>query len=67
MFGELDAEALKGTGVQAGEEALDDELGPQIEPGDLTDNLGLQIFLGGAHAGIIGIAKKSRDETKAAS
>jgi hypothetical protein len=40
--------------VQTGEEALDDKLGPQVQTGDLTDNLGLQIFLGGAHGAIIG-------------
>ena len=53
VLGELDGEALKRAGVQAGEEALDDELGPQIEPGDLADDFGPQVFLGGSHAAII--------------
>ena len=33
VLGELDREALERAGVQAGQEALDDELGPQVEPG----------------------------------
>src|SRR5262249_33111015 len=36
-------------GVQAGEEALDDELGAEVEPADLADHLGAQVFLS-AHA-----------------
>ncbi len=53
MLGELDAEALEGAGVQAGQEPLDDELGAQVETGDLPDHFRLQIFLGVAHADII--------------
>ena len=46
MLGELDGEALERAGVQAGQEALDDELGAQVEPGDLADDLGPQVLLG---------------------
>ena len=47
VLGELDREAVERAGVQAGDEALDDELRPQVEPRDLADHLGLQILLGG--------------------
>ena len=49
MLAELDGEAVERAGVQAGQEALDDELGAQVEPGDLADDLGPQVFLGSAH------------------
>ena len=50
MLAELDRKAVKRAGVQALQEALDDELGAQIEPGNLPDHLGLQILLNGGHA-----------------
>ncbi len=37
-----------GLACRPGDETLDDELGAQVEPGDLADHLGLQVFLGGA-------------------
>jgi hypothetical protein len=49
MLAELDGKAVEGAGVQAGEEALDDEFGAQIEPGHLANDFGPQIFLGSAH------------------
>ncbi len=48
VLGELDREALERAGVQPRDEPLDDELGPEVEPGDLADHLGLQVLLGGA-------------------
>ena len=48
VLGELDRETLERAGVQPGDEALDDELGAQIQPRDLADHLGLQVFFGGA-------------------
>ncbi len=49
MLAELDREAVKRAGVQALQEALDDELRAQVEPRDLADHLGLQIFFDGGH------------------
>ena len=51
VLGKLDREPLERAGVQPGDEALDDELGAQVEPGDLADHLGLQVFFGGAGQG----------------
>ena len=45
VLAELDREALVGTGMEPLQEALDDELGAEIEPGDLPHHLGLQVFL----------------------
>ena len=53
VFGELDAEALKRAGVQAGQKAFDDEAGAQVEPRHLADDVGSQILLGSGHAFII--------------
>ena len=38
---------MERAGVQAGEEPLDDELGAQVEPGDLADDFGPQVLFGG--------------------
>jgi hypothetical protein len=35
--------------VQAGQKTLDDKLGAQIEPGNLTNHLGPKIFFRGCH------------------
>ena len=51
MLAELDREAVERAGVQALQEALHDELRTQIEPADLADHFGLQIFFGSGHAG----------------
>jgi hypothetical protein len=59
MLGEFDAEALKGTGVQAGEKSFDDEFCSQIEARDLADDAWLQILFGGAHAAIISVQRTS--------
>ena len=45
-----------GLACRPGEEALDDELGAQVEPGDLADDFGPQVFLGGGHGSIPGAA-----------
>lgn len=39
MFRELDRKALEGAGMQAGEKPFDDELGPQVEPSNLGDDI----------------------------
>src|SRR5262245_36197367 len=44
MLGELDRETLKWRAMQTGQQALDDELGPQIEPGDLLDDVGPEVL-----------------------
>ncbi len=49
VLAELDGEALEWAGVQAGQEALDDELGAQVKTGDLADDLGLEILFRVAH------------------
>src|SRR5207247_9117733 len=49
MLAELDREAVKWAGVQAGQEAFDDKLGAQIEPGYLANNFRSKIFLRGGH------------------
>ena len=49
VLAEFDREALKGAGVQAREEALDDELRAQVEPSHLADDLGPEILLGRTH------------------
>jgi hypothetical protein len=46
VLAELDGEAVERAGLQAGQEALDDEAGAQVEAGDLADDLGLQVLLG---------------------
>ncbi len=51
VLGELDREPLERAGVQPRDEPLDDELGAQVEPRDLADHLGLEVFLGGAGQG----------------
>ena len=51
MLGKLDREPLERAGVQARDEALDDELGAQVEPRNLADHLGLEVLLGGACQG----------------
>ena len=45
---ELDREALERAGVQTRDEPLDDELGAEVEPGHLADDLGLQVLFGGS-------------------
>ena len=49
MLAELDGEAVKRTGVQAGQEAFDDKLGAQVEPGYLANDFRSKIFLRGGH------------------
>src|SRR5205807_296902 len=49
VLAELDGEAVERAGVQARQEALDDELGAQVEPGHLADDFGPQVFLRRAH------------------
>ena len=49
MLAELDRKAVKRAGVQALQEALDDELRAQIEPRDLADDFGLEVFFDGGH------------------
>src|SRR5271163_4583778 len=48
MLGKFDGKTLERAGVQTGDETLDDELGAKVEPGDLANHLGLQVFLGGS-------------------
>jgi hypothetical protein len=40
---------MKGTGVQSLQKTLHDELRAQVQPLDLIDHLGLQVFFGGGH------------------
>jgi hypothetical protein len=51
MLAELDGKTVERTGVQALEEAFDDELGAQVEPGNLADYVWLEVFFGGGHEG----------------
>ena len=53
VLGEFHGKAVEGTGVQAGEEALDDELGAQVEPRHLADDFRTQVFFGGGHDAIV--------------
>ena len=46
VLAELDGQALERRGVQALEKTFDDELGAQIEPADLADDFGAQVFFG---------------------
>ncbi len=49
MFAEFHGKAVERAGVQALQEAFDDELRSQIEPGNLPNYFGLQILLDGWH------------------
>src|SRR5208337_3674384 len=49
VLGELHREALERAGMQPRDKALDDELGAQVQPRHLADDLGLQILFGGGH------------------
>jgi hypothetical protein len=60
VLAELDGEAVERAGVEALEEALHDELGAQVEPRDLADDLGLQILLNGGHGAEMGSGEPGR-------
>jgi hypothetical protein len=47
MFAEFHRESVERAGVQTLEEPLDYELGAQIQPLDLVDDLGFEIFFYG--------------------
>src|SRR5713101_2749058 len=49
MLAELDGEAVKRAGMQAGQEAFDNKLGAQVEPGNLANNFRSKIFFRGGH------------------
>ena len=49
MLAELDRKAMKRAGVQPVQKSLHDELRAQVQPLDLVDHFGLQIFFGGGH------------------
>jgi hypothetical protein len=49
MLAELDRKALVGAGMETLKKPADDELGAEIESGDLPHDLGLQIFLDCPH------------------
>src|SRR4029450_4914944 len=51
MLGKLDREAMKRRGMQTLEEALDHELGPQVQSLDLVDDFRLEIAFDGGHEG----------------
>ena len=44
MLTEFHTEAVQGTGVQPLQKSFDDKLSPQIQPFDLVDHFGLQVF-----------------------
>ena len=49
MLAKLDGKTLEGTGVQAGQEAFHDELGAQIQPGNLANDFRAKIFFCRGH------------------
>ncbi len=49
MFGELDRKPLERAGVQPRDEALNNELGAEVEPRHLADDGRVQVFFGGRH------------------
>src|SRR5262249_53737341 len=53
VLGELDREPLERAGMQPAQKPLDDELGAQVEPGDLADHFGAEVLLGAGHDGIL--------------
>jgi hypothetical protein len=53
VLGELDREPLERATVKTGQEPLNDELGPQVEPGDLADHFRAEVFFGVGHKPIV--------------